>query len=694
MTNADKNRTMVGKATIATAAAIVLVFAVAAFFVFRFIDEERGRALHQWQIRLGILADGRAAAVGNWLARQRSELSALSTNVSLRVYTNQILDPAEPAAAEAQYLRNLLTVTASRTGFTAPPRGPNVPANVRREGVAGLIIVGPNSRVLAATDHAPALAPRLRRFLSSAPADKLAMLDLYAGPGDRPTIAFATPVLPPQGGARIASVLAVKPVDRELYPLLKQPGVSIAGAEPVLVRRDGDIVTYLSPLADGTAPLKRRMATNSPSLTAALALAKPGAFVAGRDYRGVDVLATSRAIAETGWLLVYKIDRGAAMGPVDARLNRMLIILLLALTVALVGVAALWRHGASRRAAVAATRYRETADALAAQRDLMRAVVDNQPNAVFMTDGQGRLQFANKGTADLAGMSAADMPGKTLQAVFGADAARPYQRLALQAIEDCAPVREVRRIDAPDGDTRILQSVHVPVPLGEGTGPGILAIDEDITAAILEREKREKTLGALTQTILTLIDRRDPHAAHQSVRVARVAEGIAREMGLVATDVEAAGTAGSLSNIGKLLVPAELLTKPGALTAEELAQVREAIDRGPGLLSGIEFDAPIVAALEHVRERWDGKGPKGTAGDAIPLLARIVSLANAFVAMASPRAHRPASAIDDVCVALQAESGTVFDRRAVSALVNWLDNKDGRSRWRDDESGDDMPSSG
>ncbi|MEM9683872.1 MAG: HD domain-containing phosphohydrolase, partial [Pseudomonadota bacterium] len=493
----------------------------------------------------------------------------------------------------------------------------------------------------------------------------------------------------PQGGARVATILAVKPIDTDLFPELKQPGVRTPSAEAILVRRDGQVVTYLSPLADGTAPLKRRLATNSPSLTAALALNKPGAFVTGRDYRDKDVLATSRRIDGTGWVLIYKIDRDVAMGPVDDRLNRLLIILLLALAVTVIGIAAIWRHGASRRASIAATRYQETANALAEQRDLMRAVLDNQPTSVFMTDQAGQLRFANKSTADRAGMNATDMPGKTLPAVFGADAARPYQRLALQALETGEPAREVRRATSDEDGPVVLQSVHVPVSIGADQ-VGILTVDEDITTAILEREKREKTLSALTRTILTLIDRRDPNAAHQSIRVAHVAEAIAQEMALSPSDIEAAGIAGSLTNIGKLLVPSELLTKPGSLTPEELTQVREAIDQGPTLLAGIEFGAPIVDALEKIRERWDGTGPRAEAGEAIPTVARIVSVANAFVAMASPRAHRGAMDVDAVCAALQSEAGSAFDRRVVSALVNWLDNRNGRDWWADGKTGGEI----
>jgi HD-GYP domain-containing protein (c-di-GMP phosphodiesterase class II) len=135
-------------------------------------------------------------------------------------------------------------------------------------------------------------------------------------------------------------------------------------------------------------------------------------------------------------------------------------------------------------------------------------------------------------------------------------------------------------------------------------------------------------------------------------------------------------------NLGKILIPPELLTRPGRLSDDELRLVHESLDHAADFLSGIEFDGPVVETLRQLRERWDGAGaPQGLAGEAIVLSARIVAVANAFVAMVSPRAFRAGLGFDAASERLLAECGHAFDRRVVTALLNRLDNRGGRAEW-------------
>src|SRR3989304_8980272 len=115
--------------------------------------------------------------------------------------------------------------------------------------------------------------------------------------------------------------------------------------------------------------------------------------------------------------------------------------------------------------------------------------------------------------------------------------------------------------------------------------------------------------------------------------------------------------------------------------------MRRVPDRLPttaDLLAGIECDGPVGEALRQLQERWDGSGgPRGLKGEEIVLAARVVAVANAFVAMVSPRAYRPGVGFDQAMETLTTQTGKAFDRRVVSALVNYLDNRGGRQRWAD-----------
>ena len=112
-----------------------------------------------------------------------------------------------------------------------------------------------------------------------------------------------------------------------------------------------------------------------------------------------------------------------------------------------------------------------------------------------------------------------------------------------------------------------------------------------------------------------------------------------------------------------------------------MRQVRDSIQASTELLKDVEFDGPVGDTLDQAHERWDGKGPHGLAGEAILLPARIVAVANAFVALVSARAHRVGLGFDAAIDTLLKETGSAFDRRVVAALISVLDNRGGRADW-------------
>ena len=209
----------------------------------------------------------------------------------------------------------------------------------------------------------------------------------------------------------------------------------------------------------------------------------------------------------------------------------------------------------------------------------------------------------------------------------------------------------------------------------------MLVVEEDVTEVVTERERRERNLRALVDALVGVVDRRDPFAANHSERVAAIAGAIAAAMELEPVLVETAEIAGRLMNLGKALVPETLLRRDGALSDEEKREVRRSLQAGVDLLGGIEFNGPVVETLRQAQERHDGGGPHGLAGEAIPVTARVIAVANAFTAMVSPRAHRAGMAIDAALAALQAQAGGAFDRRVVAALAHVLENRGGRARF-------------
>ena len=165
------------------------------------------------------------------------------------------------------------------------------------------------------------------------------------------------------------------------------------------------------------------------------------------------------------------------------------------------------------------------------------------------------------------------------------------------------------------------------------------------------------------------LDLRDVGTARHSQTVGRYAECIARELGLADDRVERIRAAGVLHDIGKLGVADAVLKKPGPLTDEEWVEMRRHPELGARILDHANL-RDISGWVRAHHERIDGLGyPRGSAGDAIPLEARILAVADAYEAMTADRAYRAAMSHGEAQAELRAGSGTQFDPQVVEAFL-------------------------
>jgi HD-GYP domain-containing protein (c-di-GMP phosphodiesterase class II) len=170
------------------------------------------------------------------------------------------------------------------------------------------------------------------------------------------------------------------------------------------------------------------------------------------------------------------------------------------------------------------------------------------------------------------------------------------------------------------------------------------------------------TLASLVQCLTASIDAHLPHTHGHSDRVAKLAVAIGKRMCLPASVLNDLYFAGLVHDIGITAVPQGLLLEPRKLTAEELAEVKAYPVLGDRLLAGIKQLAHLRPAVRHHHEHYDGTGyPDGLAGEDIPLLARVLGVADAFDAMRSPRPHRPALALEEVDDILAQGAGQQWD---------------------------------
>ena len=193
----------------------------------------------------------------------------------------------------------------------------------------------------------------------------------------------------------------------------------------------------------------------------------------------------------------------------------------------------------------------------------------------------------------------------------------------------------------------------------------------EMTASLDEKTAAlEETTFASIEALARAIDARDPSTFGHSARVAAVSMEIADAMQLPSADREALRRGALLHDIGKIGVEDRVLRKPGPLTAWERDEMREHARIGYDMLKGLRFLQPSLPGVLHHHERWDGNGyPTGLDGAAIPMLVRILAVADVFDALTSDRPYRQGLSIEAASVAIWNEAGRQFDPDVVTAFL-------------------------
>lgn len=187
----------------------------------------------------------------------------------------------------------------------------------------------------------------------------------------------------------------------------------------------------------------------------------------------------------------------------------------------------------------------------------------------------------------------------------------------------------------------------------------------------------EYALDALTKTVSVLaaaVELRDPYTAGHQMKVARMAVQIANELALEPDVIAGLRLAASVHDVGKISVPAEILTKPGRLTVPEFEIIKEHPVTGANLVRDVDFEWPVSDIILQHHERLDGSGyPYGLRGNEILMEARIIAVADTVDAMASHRPYRPALALETAVDEINSGSGVRYDTSVVRACVDLIE---------------------
>jgi len=195
-------------------------------------------------------------------------------------------------------------------------------------------------------------------------------------------------------------------------------------------------------------------------------------------------------------------------------------------------------------------------------------------------------------------------------------------------------------------------------------------------ATRLHAEQMEDALMGTIESISTMTELRDPYTANHERRVGSLAERIALELGMTAAVAKSLRVIGLVHDIGKIATPAEILVRPGRLSAQEYALVQQHARQGFEILEKVEFPWPVARAVLQHHERMDGSGyPDGIKGDAIITEARIIAVADVVEAMASHRPYRPAQGIERALSEIEQSRGRLYDTAVADACLTLFREK-------------------
>jgi PAS domain S-box-containing protein/putative nucleotidyltransferase with HDIG domain len=301
-------------------------------------------------------------------------------------------------------------------------------------------------------------------------------------------------------------------------------------------------------------------------------------------------------------------------------------------------------------------------------------------DSIIVHDLEGKCVYANEYACQFYGYNQEELFGMSLD--------------KLNAPEQAATVK-MKIAELTEKSQLTFESVHIrkdkaPAPVEISSHIIESGGRKLIVSAIRDISERKRTAEELRQTSLRLqraiegainavaltTEIRDPYTAGHQHRVAKLACSIGRELGLSEKQIEGVRVAGTLHDIGKIYVPAEILSRPGRLRQNEINLIKDHAQVGYDLLSTIEFPWPVAQIVLQHHERINGSGyPFGLSGDEILIEAKIMSVADVVEAMASHRPYRPALSIEEALLEILQQRGVLYAPEAVDACIKVFTQK-------------------
>jgi PAS domain S-box/PAS domain S-box len=323
-------------------------------------------------------------------------------------------------------------------------------------------------------------------------------------------------------------------------------------------------------------------------------------------------------------------------------------------------------------------------DALHQSEEKYRTILESTQEGYFEVDLAGNFTFFNDAMCRLYGYSKEEMMDMNYRVYTDKENAKKLFQTFNKVYKTGEPTEGFDWKIIRKNRTKIYIEASASLQKDSSGKPiGFKGIVRDVTERKLADAKLQQTLeilrkavGTTTQVLISALEARDPYTAGHQVRSADLARAIATEMGLPHDKIDGIRLAGSIHDIGKLSIPAEILSKPSKLTNIEFSLIKEHSHSGYEMLKDMESRWPLAQIIYQHHERINGSGyPRNLKGDEIIIEARIMAVADVVESMASHRPYRPALGIDAALEEIEKNKGILYDNDVVDSCLRLFRKK-------------------
>jgi len=335
------------------------------------------------------------------------------------------------------------------------------------------------------------------------------------------------------------------------------------------------------------------------------------------------------------------------------------------------------------------TERKKAEEALRKSQQEFASIFDNSPEASVYLDEKNKVLDINSRFSELFGYKLKEIEGKDINSgiIHPPDKIEEAKRLRKKAIKGYINYDTIRK--KKDG-TLFPASVSGSSVLIDGKTKGRIILYQDITQRQQAEqkikqgyEKLQRTMEATIHTISKIIETKDPYTAGHQYRVSQLAARIAKELKFCPDKLEGIRIASLVHDIGKISIPAEILSKPTELNEIEYSLIKDHSRIGADILKTIDFPWPVAEIILQHHERLDGSGyPQGLKGDEILPEAKIIGVADVVEAMSSHRPYRPALGIDKALEEISQNKGILYDPEVVDTCIKLFKEKEFKFKFK------------